>query len=44
MALGKRLAIVQIKKTNQEWDSIPHEAKAPDKRSFQDFWTRLKGI
>ncbi|MFL2621051.1 MAG: metal-dependent hydrolase [Flavobacteriaceae bacterium] len=33
-----------IKKTNQEWDSIPFETKAPDKRSFQDFWTRLKGI
>ena len=33
-----------IKKTNQEWDSIPFEAKTPDKRSFQDFWTRLKGI
>ena len=33
-----------IKKTNQEWDSIPFEAKVPDKRSFQDFWTRLKGI
>jgi hypothetical protein len=33
-----------IKKTNQEWDSIPFEAKAPDKSSFLEFWIRLKGI
>ena len=33
-----------IKKTNQEWDSVPFEAKAPDKRSFHKFWNRLKGI
>lgn len=33
-----------IKKTNQEWDSIPFEPKAPDKSSFLEFWTRLKGI
>lgn len=33
-----------IKKTNQEWDSVPFEVKAPDKRSFHKFWNRLKGI
>ena len=33
-----------IKKTNQEWDSVPFEAKAPNNSSFQEFWTRLKGI
>jgi len=33
-----------IKKTNQEWDFIPFEVEAPDKKSFQEFWNRLKGI
>jgi inner membrane protein len=33
-----------IKKTNQEWDSIPFESKVPDKSSFLEFWIRLKGI